>query len=361
MVPKGPANFSFIFQQNSCDYWQYREESWSHQLCIPALEYLEEAVIKCTCTVLGTYTSYVFNIQTTPVPLTQRTILTVNWILVLIYTFVLTFVFIWLLILFCYYNKQNATTVFCDLSLMEPETHDDAHDILIILRTGGRINSGTTASVRLIFQTVQHTELQINVMQNPGNPVLNKHSNYTLWLRTHHIRIPTRIAVSHNNAGRYPSWYLVSVTVVDIQMGLTQVFILRRWVRRKILILSSAMVMQRGSQRTVESWCTRFMSEFERQWLNWGMWHPVISNWRDYKEEKKMTRFERVAIFVLKVFAVYTVCACYLGPKTDDVIYNNVRDDLTANDILHMFIYAFVVTIIVHLVYVNIPRNTENK
>lgn len=69
-----------------------------------------------------------------------------------------------------------------------------------------------------------------------------------------------------------------------------------------------------------------------------------------------MTRFERISIFILKIFAVYTVCACYLGPKTDDVIYNNVRDDLTANDILRMFLFSFVATIIIHLVYVNIPK-----
>lgn len=280
----------------------------------------------------------------------------INWILVLIYTVVLSGVTIWLLILFCFYNKRIATAVFCDLSMLEPESHEDLHDILVILRTGGRINSETTATIRFVFETVNHAELQINVMQNPSNPLLKRNSIYTLWLRTHEIRIPTRISVSHDNAGRYPSWYLVSIKIVDIQMGLTQIFIVKRWVREKILILSSAMVLQVGSQRSVESWFIRFMNEFERHWLNWSLWHPVIGNWRDYKDEKGMTRFERVSIFTLKIFAIYTVCACYLGPRTDDVIYKNTRDELTANDIFQMFCYSFILTILIHLVYVNVPR-----
>lgn len=356
LVPSGPARFSFVFQLRNCDHWIYEKKEWAEHNCVPALK---NYGMMCTCNVLGTYTGYVYNIQSTRVPLLQKVETHINWLLVTIEIIVITLTIIWLIILFIWFNKRPGTTVFCDMSIREADLHRDPHDILIYLKTGGRQNSQTTATVRLVFQTVQHTELQVDVMQNPSEPLLKRNSTYVLWLRTRNIRIPTRIAVSHNNAGRYPSWFLLSIEVVDNNMGLTQVFIVNRWIRTKMLILSSAMVLRRGTAGTVGTWCERFRTEFEHQWINWGMWRPVTGEWRESKDQIGMTRFERCCIFVCKIYASVTVVIVYKGHTT---MFDEDEGNVFAIGMLWMFVYSVIATIIIHIIFLNLPhdRTTPN-
>ncbi|KAH8395175.1 hypothetical protein KR222_005127, partial [Zaprionus bogoriensis] len=350
LVPDGPARFSFVFQQRSCASWRYREKEWSHAKCLPTLENQIKGTLHCTCTVLGTYTSYVFHIPATIVPIKQVVALQVNWYLAAIYLLIYVGLIAWVVILFIWCSKRPSRTVICDMGDQENESHRDIHDILVFLNTGGRVNAETTATVRLIFLTVQHTEMQVTVMQNPEEPVLKRNSTYVLWLRTRDIRVPTRIAVSHNSAGRYPSWYLVSIEVVDVQAHLMQVFIVRRWVRTKFLILSSAMVLREGSHRVAESWCRRFKTEFERQWINWGLWQPVTGEWRDSKNSDGMSRFQRVCVFISKIVITLCVCLVYQGPTTELI---KIDDSTVASpyDILLMFLICLVATNVVHYMF----------
>lgn len=354
-MPSGPASFSFIFQVRNCEHWKYKQKEWSGHKCVAAFNTDED--IMCTCSVLGTYTSSIYNIESTRVPVTQRIVLNVNWYLVTIYILTVCLSTIWLTILYIWFNKRPGTTVFCDMSLREADLHQDPHDILVYLKTGGRINSQTTATVRLVFQTVQHTELEIDIMQNPTEPLLKRNSTYVLWLRTRNIRIPTRIAVSHNNAGRYPSWFLMSIEVVDINMGLTQAFIVNRWIRTKMLILSSAMILRVGSASTVGSWCQRFRAEFEQQWINWGMWRPVTGEWRESKDQIGMSRFERCCIFLCKISASITVVSVYKVHKFMNAVEK--ERNVFATEILWMFVYSFIATIIIHIIFINLPHDRK--
>lgn len=336
----------------------YEEKAWDGLHCVPELN--ESHDILCTCSVLGTYTSYAFNIQATRVPVLQKVETHINWFLVTVHIIVISLVTIWLTILYIWFHKRPGTTVFCDMSIREADLHREPHDILVYLKTGGRISSQTTATVRLVFQTVQHTELQVDVMQNPSEPLLKRNSTYVLWLRTRNIRIPTRIAVSHNNGGRYPSWFLLSIEVVDNNMGLSQVFIVNRWIRTKMLILSSAMVLRVGSTGTVVNWCQRFRAEFEQQWINWGMWRPVTGEWREAKDQIGMTRFERCCVYVCKIYAVGTVVSVYKGRTA---MVHDHEENVFGLGMLWMFVYSFIATIIIHIIFLNLPhdRTTANK
>lgn len=358
LVPSGPAFFTFLSQLRTCNHWKYKEKEWSGHRCVTALNTSED--IMCTCSVLGTFVSSFYNMESTRVPVRQTTKVNVNRFLVTVYIIVVSLKIIWLIILYIWFNKRPGTTVFCDMSLREPDLHRDPHDILVYLKTGGRICSQTTATVRLVFQTVQHTELQIDVLQNPSEPLLKRNSTYVLWLRTRNIRIPTRIAVTHNNAGRYPSWFLTSIEVVDINLGLTQVFIVNRWIRTKMLILSSAMILRVGSVRTVGSWCQRFRAEFEQQWINWGMWRPVTGEWRESKGRTGMTRFERCCIFTCKIVASVTVVNVYKVQMLKNAAIGEKERNVFATAILWMFVYSFIANIIIQIIFINLPQDRSS-
>ncbi|XP_034473902.1 uncharacterized protein LOC117781258 [Drosophila innubila] len=356
-VKDGPATFSFVFQERSCDYWTYSSpkklQHWSHDHCLPVLEYQKKGHIHCTCKVLGTYTSYVYHIPAIVIPLEMKH-LRLNKVLLCAYIMIFSGIFIWLLVLVIYHNNRPSKTVICDMSAMDRESARDVHDLLIFLKTGGRINAQTTATVRLIFQTTQRMEMQFTIMQDPQKPLLTRNSTYVLRVRTRDIRIPTRVAVSHNNAGRYPSWYLRRIELLDVQKQLTQVFIVNRWVRQKYLILSSSMVLRAGDYRIVENWRERFSTEFERLWINWGLWHPLTGEWRDSKNNDSLSRAQRTCVFVSKFAVTYCIIVCYIGKSTRNSAYEDRKISINYKDLAPMFIYCAIATNLLHFIFVNI-------
>ncbi|XP_064548471.1 uncharacterized protein LOC135435381 isoform X2 [Drosophila montana] len=353
-VPDGPALFSFVFQVRSCDYWMYSNpgdsQRWGHTYCQPGLEYPRTGSMDCTCSVLGTYTSYVYHVPAIAVPSIGFVPVETHWYIVICYFILFLLLAIWLAILFIYHNKRPSKTVVCDMTGLEDEAYRDIHDVLVFLKTGGRTNALTTATIRLIFQTTNRNELQFTLMQDPEHPELTRNSTYILWLRTRDIRIPTRVAVVHNNGGRYPSWFLRRIEVMDVQAQLTQVFLVQRWVHQKFLILSSSMVLRPGDGRVMERWRDRFTTEFERQWINWGLWQPVTGSWRDSAAFDSLTRAQRVCIFVSKLMVTYCVVACYMGPTTPETVYGDRKSLIQYRDLFCMFLICSVLTNLVHFV-----------
>ncbi|XP_034097808.2 uncharacterized protein LOC117563538 [Drosophila albomicans] len=356
-VPNGPASYAFVFQERSCDYWKYSlsesSQHWSHDQCYPILEFQKKGTLHCECTVLGTYTSYVYHIPATAVPLDADRI-DMNMVLLVFYIVIFTLIFIGLLVLVIWFNKRPTKAVICDMSGLNTESGRDVHDLLIFVKTGGRINAQTTATVRLIFQTTQRAELQFTIMQDPEHPQLTRNSTYVLLIRTRDIRIPTRIAVAHNNAGRYPSWFLRRIELVDLQHQMSQVFIVNRWVRQKFLILSSSMVLRFGDNRVVEKWRERFLSSFEVLWINWGLWHPLTGKWRDSKSCNSLSRSQRVCVFVSKMMVIYCIVVCLFGHSSRHSVYEDRKITIKGKDVLTMFIYCSIATNLVHFIFVSI-------
>ncbi|KAH8273810.1 hypothetical protein KR044_001105, partial [Drosophila immigrans] len=356
-VPNGPASFAFVFQERSCDYWKYSLpedfQHWSHDHCLPILEYQKKGHLHCTCTVLGTYTSYVYHIPATAVPLEASSTNT-NVVLLVMYIIIFTLIFIWLVVLVIWCNKRPTKTVICDMGAFDSDSNREVHDLLIFLKTGGRINAQTTATVRLIFQTTQRAELQFTIMQDPEHPQLSRNSTYVLLIRTRDIRIPTRIAVAHTNAGRYPSWYLKRIELMDLQKQMTQVFIVNRWVLQKFLILSSSMVLKAGDERVVEKWRERFVSTFEVLWINWGLWHPLTGKWRDSKSVHSLSRAQRVCVFVSKMMVTYCIVVCMFGHSTRHSVYEDRKLTINGKNVLIMFVYCAIATNLVHFIFVSI-------
>ncbi|XP_030240369.1 uncharacterized protein LOC115562636 isoform X2 [Drosophila navojoa] len=348
-VPAHSTNTTIV---RSCDYWKKDERQWKHINCLPGLQYPRQGYIYCNCSVMGTFTSYVYYVPAIAVPINITKDIQFNWVLLSIYIFALLGTLIVLALLFRYHNHQPGKTIACDMTALEEASDRDVHDLLIYVRTGCRDNALTTATVRLIFETTKRAELQFTLMQNPESPELTRNSTYILWLRSRDIRIPTRIAVVHNNEGRYPSWYLHYIEVIDIQTQQVQVFKVNRWVRHKFLILSSSMVVRPGEQAVEGSWRDRFVAEFERQWINWGLWQPLTGKWRGAGIFDTMTRAQRVCIFLNKLLITYTVCACVSAPAKQESAYQ---------DTIYFDYQSFFVMAIISLILTNLAQYILEK
>ncbi|XP_017859235.1 PREDICTED: uncharacterized protein LOC108611229 isoform X2 [Drosophila arizonae] len=342
-----PAHSTNTTMVRSCDHWKQSEQHWQHINCLPGLQYPRQGYIYCNCSMMGTFTSYVYYVPAIAVPINITKDILFNWVVLSVYIVALLGTFIVLVLLFRYHNHQPSKTIACDMTDLEEASDRDVHDLLIYLRTGCRDNALTTATVRLIFETTKRAELQFTLMQNPESPELTRNSTYILWLRSRDIRIPTRIAVVHNNEGRYPTWYLYHIEVIDIQTQQVQVFKVNRWVRHKFLILSSSMVVRPGDQTVEDSWRDRFVAEFERQWLNWGLWQPLTGKWRGTGINDTMTRAQRVCIFLNKLIITYTVCACVWAPAKQESAYQ---------DTIYFNYRSFLLMVIISLILTNLAQ-----
>ncbi|XP_068151230.1 polycystin family receptor for egg jelly [Drosophila tropicalis] len=355
LVPNGPAEFSFIFQMRSCDYWVYSkpldERYWSHDGCIPSMIVNVSRGMRCTCSVLGTYTSYVYNVPAIVVTVDPYAQVETNFAIIIVYAFIVAALVLWLLWLFMYNSISPSKTVVCEMVDMEETSASDVHDILIQIKTGGRYNANTTASVRLSFFSTQRQELQFTLMQDPEHPDLLRNTTYILWLRTRDIRIPTKVAVSHNNNGRFPSWFLQHIEVCDVQTQETQVFVVHRWVKTKILVLTSSLIFKRGDVRFVGSWFRRFRVQYETVWTNWALFQPVWGTWRETNQYPSMSRFKRVCVFISKMVIIYSIIACGQGRTTVESLQKDRSFFVPFGDWLFYSVFCYIAGILVQMFY----------
>ncbi|XP_026846831.1 uncharacterized protein LOC113566246 [Drosophila persimilis] len=354
-VLDGPAKFDFVFEMRSCDYWLYSlpadEQHWAHDGCYPSLDFGVKKGMHCTCKILGTYTSYVYNVPAIMVPVNPYAKVELNLIILLFYLLITSFLLIWLLWFYLYRNIPISKTVVCQMVDLEDDSAREVHDLLIHVKTGGRVNAETTSSVKLSLFSTQHHEMQFTLVQDPEHLDLQRNTTYILWLRTRDIRVPTKIAVSHNNAGRFPSWYLRRIEVNDVQTQETQVFVARRWVKEKILILTSVLIFKPGDVRVVGTWKRRFRLNYEMLWTNWAMWQPITGKWRETNTFPSMSRAKRFCVFISKLVITYTICACYFRPTTPDSLQLDRAKFLNFEDLIILSVICSFVGLVMQLIF----------
>ncbi|KMY93185.1 uncharacterized protein LOC6734145 isoform X2 [Drosophila simulans] len=324
-IPNGPARFAFVFQIRSCDTWQYSasldNQKWLHYGCYPTMDLSVERGIRCTCTVLGTYTDYLYYIPGVEVPIGVFQAATLSILIILLYLAVLLIILLWILWLYKYRNKLPSKTILFPKFELEDESTGELHDVMISLRTGGRINSGTTASVHLSFLGQSQPVRHIAIKQDPENIFLKPNTTLYIWVRTRDIRIPTKVMVYHNNAGRFPRWFLRRIEVTDIQTGQTQVFLARKWLEKGSLLMSSTLIYRQGDVRMFDVWKNRFLISFEMYWINWSLWQPVTGSWRESVHYPRMSRAKRFCEFICKLLVNYTICASFFGVTTSENLH----------------------------------------
>ncbi|KAH8348532.1 hypothetical protein KR084_008404 [Drosophila pseudotakahashii] len=354
-VKNGPAEFSFAFQIRSCDHWSYSshpdKEHWLQYGCYPAMTLSVRSGIRCICDVLGTYTNYLYYIPSIEVPGCVYSEAHINFFILAFYSILFSLIPLWILWLYIYRNRFPSKTIFIPEFERKDTYTGELHDLLISLRTGGRLNSGTTASLKLVLFDPSEGERVIRVKQDPEHPFLNANSTLFLWIRTRDIRIPTKVIVSHDNAGRFPSWFLRRIEVNDIQTLETQVFIARQFVAKKKLLLTSALIYKRGDVRFFDKWKNRFCLNFEMLWINWSLWQPITGGWRETSQFPRMTRAKRFCVFISKQFVAFTTCALYFGLTTTESLQLFRDKFLDYKDLLVLTIFCCVLDSVLELLF----------
>ncbi|XP_020800923.1 uncharacterized protein LOC110178221 isoform X2 [Drosophila serrata] len=319
-LPGGPAAYTFAFQVRSCASWIYSlprdEQVWTHSGCVPIMDINVTKELQCACAVLGTYTSYVYYTPPIRVSVGTFTKPRLNKKIIYIYLALIIFLLLVMYWLFRYRNDPPAKTVFIRMADDDDVKDDELHDFLIKFNTGGRVNSLTTASITLVLLTTDQTKRKVRVRQDPDRSFFTRNSTFNVWLRSREIRIPTKLMIYHDNAGRYPSWFLRSIAVNDIQTRETQIFIVRQWITDKVLILQSPHLFRWGDILSLETWCRRFRLHLEMLFINWLLWQPVTGSWRENSHFQSLSRAKRFCVFVSKLILVYTCCAIYFRNTT---------------------------------------------
>ncbi|KAH8337848.1 hypothetical protein KR067_006339, partial [Drosophila pandora] len=322
-VVAGEATFAFAFQLRFCEYWVYSmppdKQHWRHYHCIPSMDKNVKMGLICSCKMLSTYTAYTHFIPPVLIPINPFLEIKLNYILIAAYIIVLALLIPWLIWLINNRNQLPNRAVFhrlVDLDDKAIKTRK-VHDLWVLIKTGGFINSETTASIRITFQS--RYGHRINMTQDPEHIRFKRNTTNTLWLKTRDIRIPTKLFISHNNNGRFPSWFLRRIEIDDIQTGESQVFIARRWITRNHgIVLQSELIFKRGDSRFIGTRRRRFALIFEMLWNNWSLWHPITAGWRDTNHYPNISRAKRVCIFISKILVTFTICICYFGLTTEE-------------------------------------------
>lgn len=364
-LPDGPALYTFAFQIRSCASWIYSlpedKQRWSQGGCFPSMELGIRQGMHCTCEVLGTYTNYVYYTRPIRVPVGIFADVSPNWWICAFYVVLILVLVVWILWLICKRNALPSKTIRVPMSGDEDSDKEDEeiHDLLLKVRTGGRINAQTTASITLVLLTPSRERRRFKIRQDPENIFVERNTAFHLWLRTREIRLPTRMMIYHDGAGRFPSWFLRRIEVNDIQTRETQIFLAQQWVKDEVINLHKGHIFVRGQARYVENWCFRFKLHFEVLCVNWSLWQPVTGNWRESNHFPSMSRAKRFCVFISKLAIGFTCCACYFGETTIESLQLNRGRFLSLKDVLALTLIVCTVDILFQLVSILLASNVS--
>ncbi|KAH8269405.1 hypothetical protein KR018_002501 [Drosophila ironensis] len=322
LLSSGGAYFAFAFQLRFCDTWIYSlpadQQFWNNAGCIPSMDVKIDSGLLCICDSLSSYTAFTHFVPAVMVPVDPYVTVDLNYYLIVFYLVTMVFLLIWIV---WFIHRRNFPPNRAVMHrLHETEDHRAVskrrvHDLVIHIKTGGRVNAETTASVQLGFYSLHGHEVTIG--QDPEHIHLCRNTTYTMWLKTRDIRIPTKLFVTHDNGGRFPSWFLRRIEINDLQTQEVQVFVARRWITHTHgLILSSDFIFKQGETRKAEVWRRRFKVTYERLWNNWGLWQPVTGEWRDSYYSPNVSQAKRFCIFICQLVVNFTACALYFGLTT---------------------------------------------
>ncbi|KAH8254863.1 hypothetical protein KR032_012506, partial [Drosophila birchii] len=362
-LPGGPAEYTFAFQIRSCATWVENNAPdrrvWTQVGCSPTMDISVVKELQCTCDVLGIYTSYVHYTPPIKVSVGTFTKPTINRLMIYFYTALLLFILFSIYWLFRYSNDLPSKTILYRMADDDGVKDDELHDLLIKFHTGGRVNSQTTASVTLVLLTTKQIIRKVKVPQDPEKIIFKRNSTINVWLRSREIRLPTKLMVYHDNSGRNPSWYLRKIELNDIQTHETQVFIVKKWITGKVLILNSSHLFRTGEILELENWRKRFKLHMEMLCINWALWQPLIGSWRENSHFKCISRAKRVCVFVSKTVIAYTCCALYFKTTTIESLQLDRDCFFDSKDLIAIVLFVTAIDAVFQLMFKLIAKHVS--
>jgi len=356
-------NYSILLEIYQCNFWKNRslDPGWSKDYCTTTFEHASGTSVQCTCYTLGTLSSRIFPISAElfvehiPVP-------------VLLYnmTMLLIFLVLFLMIILKWiFNADIITAHLREPSILHCETakgktdrwHGKGAEILLVIVTGGQEFAGTTSNIKFYFKSPNRPQTSYQITQDPGHPKLLRNSTNKLMIPRGNIYIPTRLALGIGRNGRYPSWYCRSITVVDLELNVQQLFLVDSWIERGHTHFMRSKYFTMGPYRKTPkyTWCQRLRLRIEQLYVSWFMINPITGPWQSNVGGITMNRFERSCVWICNTAVTLAVVSLYFGKSTVESIQEetrqNIEHSLQITVVIVLAFYAFVICLCIHFVF----------
>ncbi|EDW36999.1 GL25753 [Drosophila persimilis] len=356
-------NYSILLESYLCTFWLNRSlnPGWSTEYCKTKLENRDDIFVGCTCTILGSLAARIF-------PVAAERIITVfvfpiletNWYMFALFAMLLLLL---LVVLLTYIGRmvahQHRRVQQCrkkHVRFREDMKFDSEKAILVLIKTGGHEFAGTTSNIKLYFKSNKSSQSSYIVSQDPARPRLLRNSINKINLPAGSVQIPTRLAFGIDRNGRYPRWYCRSVSVVDLENDMEQLFIVERWIEEgHTPFIHSPYFTNSKNARPVQSWTRRFRNSFEQRFINWFLISPMTGPWLSRNTLYTMTRFERSCVWICNVSLTILLVSLYFGPSPyEPITEESFKDDKTGlkmKEVLILGVYSVVIGISVLLFF----------
>ncbi|XP_041674587.1 LOW QUALITY PROTEIN: uncharacterized protein LOC108105728 [Drosophila eugracilis] len=360
---KQQLNYSILLEIYQCNFWKNRslDPGWSKEFCTTTFEHSYGTSVQCTCHTLGTLSSRIFPISAElivehiPVP---------EMLIFLIVPLIFLLLFV-LLILKCVFNLDYISAHLREPSMLHCESNkgkvdrwqSDGPEILLVIRTGGQEFAGTTSNIKFYFKSRSHPQTSYQITQDPGHPKLVRNSTNILVVPRSTIYIPTRLSLGITRNGRYPSWYCRSVTVLDLELNIEQLFVVERWIERGHTHFMRSKYFSFGAYHKFPkyTWCKRFRIHVEKLYVSWFMINAITGPWHTDVGGITMNRFERTCVLICKTATTLAVVTLYFGKSTVESIQEETRQNIDHNLkmslVAALAFYAFIVGTIIHFLF----------
>ncbi|XP_017154838.1 uncharacterized protein LOC108163837 isoform X2 [Drosophila miranda] len=356
-------NYSILLESYLCTFWLNRSlnPGWSKKYCTTKLENRDDIFVGCTCTILGSLAARIFPVAAERhITVFVFPILETNWYMFALFAMLLLLL---LVVLLTYIGRmvahQHRRVQQCrkkHVRFREDMKFDSEKAILVLIKTGGHEFAGTTSNIKLYFKSNKSSQSSYIVSQDPARPRLLRNSINKINLPAGSVQIPTRLAFGIDRNGRYPRWYCRSVSVVDLENDMEQLFIVERWIEEGYTpFIHSPYFTHSSNARPVQSWTRRFRNSFEQRFNNWFLISPMTGPWLSRNTLYTMTRFERSCVWICNVSLTILLVSLYFGPSPyEPITEESFKDDKTSlkmKEVLILGVYSAVIGISVLLFF----------
>ncbi|KAH8353546.1 hypothetical protein KR084_011711 [Drosophila pseudotakahashii] len=366
-IPKSRyLNYTILLEIYQCNFWRNRslDPGWSEDYCTTTFEHSYGTTVQCTCHTLGTLSSRIFPISAElfvehiPLPIFAYNM-----------TMLLIFMMLFLLVILMWIFNVDIITAHlretnflqCENGKLEKSGNSggftEGAEILLVIVTGGQEFAGTSSNIKFYFKSPNRPQTSYQITQDPGHPKLLRNSTNKLMIPRGNIYIPTRLALGIGRNGRYPSWYCRSITVVDLELNVQQLFLVESWIVRGHTKFMRSKYFTMGSYRKTPkyTWCQRLRQRIEQLYVSWFMISPMTGPWQSNVGGIIMNRFERTCVWICNTAVTLTVVSLYFGKSTVESIQEetrqNIENELKVPLVIALAFYAFVLCLIIHFVF----------
>uniref|UniRef100_A0A1A9ZV42 GPS domain-containing protein n=1 Tax=Glossina pallidipes TaxID=7398 RepID=A0A1A9ZV42_GLOPL len=333
---KEKSNFSFTTRVQQCLMWDFEQTDpqWSTGPCktIPASQ--EEIVCHCYHLSIFAGKSYstVANEDLDDNMLLEN--LGFNWFILGFYMLLL--VFYGLILLYSTFRSRRHKQI------LITSIRNKHYDIQVSIFTGGHMNSSSTANVTLRFVS-QCPPYTVTIYQNPVKPLLRQNTVTKVYMSSAYIKFPTKLVISQDQSGRFPTWYCKKVVMENFITREKQVYLVDRWISQRTVEIDPA-----ADDRT---WRQRYCANLALIYKNWYLFQPFLGPVQ--YEDLRLTY--RTYIWISQISVTVCVVACFFS-STSMESYEEEREryrTLTFHffEILWLGIVCHLINFVIYLMF----------